>query len=132
MKIIITANYEEMSIRATDDLLNLMKDAESKLVCPASGDTPSGLFRELVKRVKEKTVHISDWKFIGLDEWVGMNGETEGSCRNYLDRQLFHPLNIDEEKIFFFDGKQENLEVQCDEAEAFIYANNGIQVCILG
>jgi galactosamine-6-phosphate isomerase len=132
MKIIISANYDEMSKRAADDLLNLMKDSPSKLVCPASGDTPSGLFNELVKRVKEKTADISGWKFISLDEWAGMNGETEGSCRNYLDRQLFDPLKIDEKKMFFFNGKEENLKLQCDEAEAFINANQGIEVSILG
>jgi glucosamine-6-phosphate isomerase len=131
MKLIISRSYEEMSRRAADDLLALMDSPSSKLICPASGDTPSGLFKELVERCHQQKVNVADWKFISLDEWVGMNGDTVGSCRNYLDRQLFQPLAIRQENIFFFDGKEEP-EPQCRHAEAFISANNGIKVCILG
>jgi glucosamine-6-phosphate isomerase len=131
MKLIISGTYEAMSRRAADDLLGLMTNPGSKLICPASGDTPSGLFKELVERCRNQNANLADWKFISLDEWAGMNGETAGSCRDYLNRQLFHPLEIKKEHIFFFDGKQE-LEPQCGQAEAFINAHRGIQVCILG
>ena len=131
MKLIISRCYEEMSRRAAEDLLALMANPSSTLICPASGDTPSGLFKELVQRCRHQKVMVAGWKFISLDEWVGMDGGTVGSCRNYLDRQLFQPLAIKQENIFFFDGKKE-LEPQCRDAEAFITANNGIEVCILG
>ena len=120
-----------MSKRVADDLIALMANPSSKLICPASGDTPSGLFRELVERCRHQKADLSDWKFISLDEWAGMNGNTVGSCRDYLNRQLFQPLAIKDEQIFFFDGTQE-LETQCRQAELFINKHRGIQVCILG
>src|SRR5688500_7238055 len=120
-----------MSKCSVDVLLAFIANPSSKLICPASGDTPSGLFKELVERCRRQKIDPADWKFISLDEWAGMNGDTVGSCRDYLDRQLFQPLAIKEEHIFFFNGKQE-LEPQCRQAEAFITSHNGIEVCLLG
>ncbi|MBL0356389.1 MAG: hypothetical protein IPP72_05625 [Chitinophagaceae bacterium] len=41
---------------------------------------------------------ITNWKILGLDEWVGLNGNDEGSCRFHLNNQLFHPLKINNVK----------------------------------
>ncbi len=131
MKIIINDSYKDMSEQAANDLIALMDHSESKLVCLASGDTPSGLFAELVNRQKTRQVDVSDWKFVGLDEWGGMNGSDEGSCRYHIDKQFFNPLHIAESNICFFDGRKD-LEAECKRTEAFIQQQNGIEVVILG
>ena len=74
----------------------------------------------------------SDWYFLSLDEWVGMNGEDEGSCRFHLNNQLFNPLNVKEDHIGFFDGQEKDLERECDKIENFITGHGGIDIAILG
>jgi galactosamine-6-phosphate isomerase len=75
---------------------------------------------------------ISTWHYLGLDEWGGMNGSDEGSCRYHLNNQLFDQINRDDEKICFFDGRAENLEEECSRVEMFIQQQGGIDVAILG
>lgn len=127
MQVIIEANYAMLSRRVAEDVIRLMGARKQPLLCTASGDTPTGLYRELVERRAG-----SDWRFIGLDEWVGMNGADEGSCRQYTDLHLFHPLSVDAGRIFFFDGRGTDLQHQCSDAIAWIAANGGIDVAILG
>ncbi len=75
---------------------------------------------------------ISNWSFVGLDEWIGMNAGDEGSCRYHLNTQLFQPLQIAENKICFFNGRITEANKECEYIESFIRQHGGIDVSILG
>ncbi|MDQ6903056.1 MAG: glucosamine-6-phosphate deaminase [Bacteroidota bacterium] len=132
MQIRISDSYQIMSKLCVTDLLDTLEDIKEPLICTASGDTPKGMYEELVKQVREKNIDISNWHFISLDEWEGMNGKDEGSCRYHLDNQLFRPLEIADDKIIFFDGRSKNLQAECDGIEDYINLMGGIDVAILG
>src|ERR1017187_1891574 len=132
MQIKISDTYEIMSDSCVTDLLDKIRDIPEPLICTASGDTPKGMYLDLVNRVLEKKLDISNWHFIGLDEWAGMNGSDEGSCRWHLNNQLFHPLHIENDKIIFFDGRAKNLQGECDRIEDYVFQKGGIDVAILG
>ena len=121
-----------MSIKAAEDVINLMQASHNKLLCIASGDTPSGMYKEIVAKVETEGLDIDDWNFVGLDEWAGMNGHDEGSCRYHVDQQFFHPLKINTEKICFFNGRAGDPEQECAATEEFIKQRGGITVAILG
>ncbi|MEO6637683.1 MAG: glucosamine-6-phosphate deaminase [Ginsengibacter sp.] len=132
MNLSISNNYEELSCRAANDLLNFIEGKEDPLLCMASGDSPKGLYKELITQVKETGIDISGWKFLSLDEWAGMNGHDEGSCRFHLNNDLFGPLNVAERNIIFFDGKATNAEDECKRIENFINDHRGIDVAVIG
>lgn len=132
MEIFIANTYEAMSKQAADTVIYLMNSNENPLLCPASGDSPAGLYKELVDRFNKDQPNISNWYFVGLDEWAEMNGSDEGSCRFHLDNQLFGPLHLEKEKIFFFDGRANDLEQECIKAEKFITEHGDIHVAIVG
>jgi glucosamine-6-phosphate isomerase len=132
MNIFVANTYKDLSKQASDDMIQLMQSLEQPLLCTASGDTPAGLYKEVVDRVHKNELDISGWSFAGLDEWVGMNGDDEGSCRFHLNNQLFHPLQVAENKICFFDGRAKDLDKECEHVESFILQQGGIDVTILG
>ncbi len=132
MKLLISETYDEMSHKAVNDLLNFIEGKQHPLLCTASGDSPKGMYKELIKQVKEKDIDISGWKFLSLDEWAAMNGNDEGSCRFHLNNDLFGPLNIAEKNIVFFDGKAKNADEECERIETFINDHGGIDVAIAG
>jgi glucosamine-6-phosphate isomerase len=132
MKISIFDTYDELSKKAAEDLIDLMQCRKDPLLCIASGDSPAGLYQNIADKSDKKELDISGWSFIGLDEWVGMNGNNEGSCRYHLDQQFFRPLKITDDKIFFFDGQEKDLEKECNDAESFIAQHSGIDIAVLG
>jgi len=132
MKIIISNNYEAMSEKAYEDIVAIMQAASKPLICIASGDSPSGIYKNIVKGVGYNKINIDSWSFLGLDEWVGLNGDDEGSCRYHLNRELFSPLAIPTNRICFFDGAVSDLEQQCSITENTIQAKGGIEIAILG
>jgi galactosamine-6-phosphate isomerase len=132
MKVFIADSYANMSKQAADDVVEIMNSRKHPLICTASGDSPAGLYNELVERANKKQVDTSNWSFVGLDEWVGMNGDDEGSCRYHLNKQLFGPLQTNNNKVCFFDGRKKDLESECEHTENFIRKHGGMDAVILG
>ena len=132
MEICIEPSYEALGKRAANDLLRLVADTKNPLLCPTSGSTPAALYKTLVQRLQKENVDYSGWRFVGLDEWAGMNGSDAGSCRDFVDKELFQPLGIKEEMICFFDGTATDLEQECRRVETFINQHGGITVAMVG
>ena len=132
MKLFVLDTYKLMSKHAADDVIETMQSRDQALICTASGDSPAGLYRELVERAEKQQLDISGWHIVGLDEWAGLNGRDEGSCRYHLDRELFHPLHVARENICFFDGRADDLRAECEQTEKFIRERGGMDVAILG
>jgi galactosamine-6-phosphate isomerase len=132
MQIIISKDFETFSDKATHAITEIMAKQQNPLICVASGDSPSGIYKNIVAQVQSNELTIDHWHFLGLDEWVGLNGEDEGSCRWHLNRELFTPLQIKKDSICFFNGASDNLEQECADTESYIQKQGGIEIAILG
>jgi galactosamine-6-phosphate isomerase len=113
-------------------MLPLLQSFEQPLICTASGASPAGLYKELVRLVGTQDIDTSNWYFVGLDEWKGMNEQDEGSSRAQVNEQLLRPLHIKEDHVCFFDGRANDLEKECERIEDFIKQHGGIDIAILG
>ncbi|HVZ96520.1 MAG TPA: glucosamine-6-phosphate deaminase [Chitinophagaceae bacterium] len=129
--IYVSNTYEDMSTQAAGDLLEIVTKLKDPVICTASGDTPRGMYKALIRMIQQNRTDISRWTFLGLDEWIGMNGHDEGSCRYHLDHDLFGPLKVKEDKIIFFNGRGDADE-ECKRIESFIAKHKQIDVAIVG
>lgn len=132
MEIIIEPTYEALGQRAAADLLRIVTPLERPLICPTSGSTPAALYKALVQQIREQDIDYRNWYFVGLDEWAGMNGGDKGSCRDFVNEELFGPLDINETQVCFFDGRALNLERECSRVEEFIRQQSRITVAVVG
>jgi galactosamine-6-phosphate isomerase len=132
MQVFIADTYELMSKQAADAIAEMIQPLEAPLVCVASGDSPKGLYKEWKLQQEKKVIDVHKWNFLGLDEWVGLDENDEGSCRYMLNRDVFHPLNIRSEKICCFDGKAIDTAAECDRIENYIHKHTALDVAILG
>jgi galactosamine-6-phosphate isomerase len=132
MHSIISKDFESLSVQATLAITEIMSNQPNPLICVASGDSPSGIYKNIVSQVQRNELKIDHWHFLGLDEWVGLNGADEGSCRWHLNRELFTPLQIKKDSICFFDGASNHLDQECANTESYIQNQGGIEIAILG
>jgi glucosamine-6-phosphate isomerase len=132
MKVFISDTYEIMSKQAPDTIAEILEPVSEPLICVASGDSPKGLYKEWKLQQDKKIINVHNWYFLGLDEWVGLSETDEGSCRYMLNKDLFHPLHIQEEKICCFNGNTTETDQECNRIENFIHQHKTINVAILG
>ncbi|WP_026692316.1 glucosamine-6-phosphate deaminase [Peribacillus kribbensis] len=127
-----TKSYDELSDRAVEKIIEQVQKKPDSLLCLAGGDTPIGTYERLVETAKSRKLDLSQCRFVGLDEWVGLGEESQGSCISYLNRLLFHPLDIQKEKIVFFDAKAKDLTSELTRVNEFIRSSGPIDLSLLG
>lgn len=128
----IENDYQSLSEKVAKKVLEIVVPLKNPVLCPATGDSPKGLYKEMIGRIAQKNIDTSGWYFVGLDEWLGMNEQDEGSCRYHLNHDLLKPLNVSEKNISFFDGKAKDIQNEIKKAENFVKVNGGIDIAIVG
>lgn len=132
MELIIKENYEEMSRGTCELIIDLIQKKPNSLICIAGGETPYGLYKNLVEASKSGKVDLSQCKFVGLDEWVCLGKDTKGSCQETLFNNLFDLLPLTESQICFFDGLAVDLNEECKRVDRFISDHGCIDIMVLG
>ena len=132
MKLIITKDYDEMSRTAADLVIEQVKQKSASLICFPSGDSPAGMFRCLVADAQAGKVDFGPCYFVGLDEWVGLGKDDDGSCTQFLNEHFFGPLNIKSPQVKFFDAKAADLDAACRDMDDFIKQHGPLDMMIVG
>jgi 6-phosphogluconolactonase/glucosamine-6-phosphate isomerase/deaminase len=84
MKLSVFPNYRLLSENASDEIIDLVKNKPTAVICLASGDTPRLCYELLVEKAIAAKIDFSAISFVGLDEWVGISPANEGSCHFFL------------------------------------------------
>lgn len=124
--------YAELSQHAAGHIAALLKRKPDALICLASGATPIGTFHQLVDLAQTGHANLNQCSFIGLDEWVGMGPDDDGSCSYHLYHDLFIPLGIPAERIHYFNAKADDLAAECRRIDAAIAAHGGLDLLLVG
>lgn len=100
----------------------------------ATGSTPIGIYRELIRRYEAGEIDFSKVVTFNLDEYYPMSADSIHSYRRYMMENLFEHVNIELENINIPDGRipRRDLPGHCRAYEDAIKAAGGIDFQILG
>ena len=132
MQLKIYDDHQALSDAAADDIVELVETKPSAVICLASGETPRLMCQLFVKRARNEKIDVSRVTFIGLDEWVNVPPDNEGSCHYFFRHELFDHLNIPANQIHLFDAMSGNLQDECRKMDAVILEKGGIDLMIVG
>jgi len=132
MKIVVEKNYEDLS-KVAANLVREEIEKNPKLVLGlATGSTPEGMYKELIRLHKEEGLDFSKVTTFNLDEYVGIEEEHPNSYHYFMKDILFNHINIDMNNTFIPDGQAENPEEYCKKYDKLIEEKGGIDLQILG
>ncbi len=132
MEVLTYPDYNTMCRAAADMIITQIKFKPDSLLCFPSGDSPVGVYKHLIADAKNGTVDFSRCYFVGLDEWVSMGKEDEGSCTHFLYQNFFTPAQIEPEKVIFFDAKTKDLDAACKAMDDFIKEKGPLDIMLVG
>lgn len=98
--------------------------------CLASGSTPQKSYQQFAG-LAGRDDRLKKLKIVSLDEWVGVERTSEGSCYQMLHRDLFSHVSLDDGQIAFFDGMSSDLQQECARIDQFI-AGHPITFSLMG
>ncbi len=114
MKVIKVKNYEEMSKVAAEIFKDVVKNKPNAVLGLATGTTPLGLYSELIKDHKENGTTYKNIKTVNLDEYAGLDIESDQSYVYFMRHNLFEGLDIDLKNTNIENGKAEDKEKECE------------------
>ncbi len=130
MQIIRCNTLAELNELASALIVNQLKNVPRSLVCAATGNSPTGVYKKLVE--KKASIASGELSFIKLDEWYGLGARDAGSCEYYLQQHLLQPLEIPEERYMAFDGMNTDSGAECSRVNGYLDQHGPIDICILG
>lgn len=132
MEVILQENANEASKLAARMVARLIKSKPTCVLGLATGSTPLGLYKELIRMHKEDGLDFGGVTTFNLDEYVGIDGTHPASYRLFMEENLFSGLNIPASQIHIPDGTTRDIPAHCEAYEAAIHAAGGIDLQVLG
>lgn len=127
-----------MSLAAAKIIANLIKSKPDCVLGLATGSTPLGTYRELIRMYKEEELDFSKVKTFSLDEYLGVGLDLakpynqDRSAARFMHEELFRHINFKKENTLLPDGLARDMGKFCAWYEAEIMKAGGIDLQLLG
>jgi glucosamine-6-phosphate deaminase len=135
---VVIADYAEISRRVAQRIADVIQERRASgsraVLGLATGSTPIGIYRELIRLHREEAVDFSDVVTFNLDEYYPMRPDSIHSYNRYMWENLFEHIDIKPENVHVPRGDvpRDELERETAAYEEAIRAAGGIDVQILG
>jgi glucosamine-6-phosphate deaminase len=122
----------EFSRAAADHVAALLERKSNAVIALPTGQTPLGLYAELVARAAAKRLSAAQARFFNLDDYLGLGADHPLSYARFLREHFLMPAGVPEEHIRLLRGDAAGIEAECRDYEAAIAAAGGLDLAILG
>src|SRR6266550_2397213 len=138
IRTVVVPDHDDLALRLADRIVEIVtRETAAKGRCVlglATGSTPLGIYRELIRRHQAGEVDFSRVVTFNLDEYYPMPPDSPHSYRRYMWENLFAHVNIRPEQVHVPDGgvPRETLAEHCVAYERAIGEAGGIDFQMLG
>jgi glucosamine-6-phosphate deaminase len=94
VEIVVVDDYETLSQRGADFIAGVVQRHPRALLGLATGQTPVGVYQELVHRARAGLVDLSQVTIVCIDDYLGVSLETPYSLCGWLYRLVVQPLGL--------------------------------------
>src|SRR5262245_19613511 len=117
MRVLVTPDYRTLSQTAADLVIKAVRTKSNLTLGLPTGNTPLGMYEELVKRYRSDNLDFSRVRTFNLDEYLGLEADHPKSYQTYMRTHFFDHLNLPPENIHIPDGSS-NIDSDA-ESEAY-------------
>jgi len=132
MNIVIAEDYDHMSRVAAGMVAAEMRWKPDLVLGLATGLTPLGMYRELVRMHREEGLDFSRIITFNLDEYYGLGPDDPQSYHHYMWENLFRHVNIRPQAVHVPPGQPADAAAACRAYDEAIDEAGGIDVQVLG
>ena len=120
MQIIKVKNYDQMSEEALKIVLDVVKNKPDAVLGLATGSTPLGLYAKMIEDHKNNGTSYAECRAVNLDEYVGLDVNSDQSYVYFMRENLFKNIDIKLENTHIENGKAEDTEAECARYNALL------------
>ena len=128
----VVKNYEAMSRLAADRVAATVGRTPAGAITVPTGETPLGMYRELVARVQAGKLDLSQTHVFCLDEYLGVAPDDEGSLTHWLTRAFLEPARIPAHHLHTLPSEALDVERAAARYEDAFAAQGGLELAVVG
>jgi glucosamine-6-phosphate deaminase len=132
MEVIVKTSEAEVAALAAEMIADVIRKKPRAVLGLATGSTPLGTYRELIRMHREEGLDFSQVVTFNLDEYVGLPATHPQSYRYFMNKNLFEHVNIKRESTHLPNGAARDVEAACIEYEREIKEVGGVDMQLLG
>ena len=132
MEVIVRETPEEMSRLTAETIADIVRRKPRAILGLATGSTPLGTYKELIRIHKEEGLDFSRVTTFNLDEYVGLPHDHSQSYHYFMWENLFKHIDINAKNVHIPDGTAKDIPGFCRWYEEQIVKSGGIDVQLLG
>lgn len=132
MRIIIEEDYQAMSRKAALLVASQVTLKADSVLGLATGDTPLGMYQELIEMYRRGEIDFSEVTTFNLDEYYRLPVDNPQSYHYYMREEFFNHVNLEPATTHLPDGMAGDVIRECKEYEEKIERCGGIDLQVLG
>jgi glucosamine-6-phosphate deaminase len=132
MRLIVTADYQELSRLVAQEIADYLRSNPRAVLCLPTGNTPVGAYQELVRLYSSGRVSFAECTVFNLDEYYPIDPSDQNSYRSFMRRHLLDHIDLPPESANIPDGSAPDAESECRRYEAKIRECGGIDLALVG
>ena len=109
-----------------------LREKPGSVLALPTGNTPLGLYSEVVDRSRTGMVNLDAVKVFNLDEYCGLAQSDPHSYASFLHRHLIAPAGLAGSQVRLLQGDAADMAAECRAYDAAVSACGGIDLCVLG
>jgi glucosamine-6-phosphate deaminase len=135
---VVIVEYDRIAATIAGRIAELIRsrqgDGKPVVLGLATGSTPVGIYRELIRMHREEGLDFSNVTTFNLDEYFPMDPDSIHSYHRFMRENLFDHIEIDPARVHIPLGNvsRDETETHCEAYEAAIRHAGGIDFQILG
>lgn len=132
MEIIVLGSEKDVAYKAADLVEEAMRNNPTAVLGLATGSSPLGLYRELIRRNRDEDLDFSKITTVNLDEYAGLSPEHHQSYHYFMKTNLFDYININPNNTHVPEGNAEDLQKEAERYEDMLMSMEPQDIQVLG
>jgi galactosamine-6-phosphate isomerase len=127
----VLADYEALSRRAADLMIECLRVKANALICLAAGATPTRAYTLLAEHYPREPGLFDRVRVLKLDEWGGLAMDDPASCERFLRQTIVEPLRL-RDRYIAFNSQSADPAAEAAQIAGWLNEHGPIDLCALG
>ncbi|MGB3327440.1 MAG: glucosamine-6-phosphate deaminase [Thermomicrobiales bacterium] len=128
----VVDDYDLLSALAADAVSETLARTPGAALTLPTGDTPLGMYRELVRRIDAGELDFSQAQFFCLDDYLGATPEDEASLTRWLKQVFLVPARLPEAHVHYVPTTAEDPVTAAAGYDREIAHFGGLELAVVG
>lgn len=128
----VAVDYDGMSQLAADAVTDTVQSHRGAALTLPTGETPRGMYQELVSRISVGRLDFSTVQFFCLDDYLGKEITDEASLTGWLQEVFLQPAHVPPTNIHFIPATDPDPHSAAARYDRDIQHAGGLELAVVG